>query len=71
MSFVVKDMPAQLDAHLVKRLAKCETATIGHVKQMGFVDRGIQAPTHRANGPKHIRRHNAGGQEREQHHDPN
>lgn len=42
MSFVIRDLPPQLDAALVARLSRMETATAGHIRQQGFCDRGIQ-----------------------------
>lgn len=42
MSFVINPMPAQLPASLVEKLSRCETATIGHTRQWGFMDRMIQ-----------------------------
>ncbi|GIX14904.1 MAG: 4-hydroxy-4-methyl-2-oxoglutarate aldolase [Paracoccaceae bacterium] len=41
--FVLKEMPAQLPAALIDKLARVETATIGHVLHGQFADRGIQA----------------------------
>ena len=35
-------MPAQLPAELVAKLMKVETATVGHWRHWGFMDRGIQ-----------------------------
>jgi 4-hydroxy-4-methyl-2-oxoglutarate aldolase len=43
MSFVLRDMPAQLDQRLVAKLSKVETATAGHIRQQGFCDRRIQS----------------------------
>lgn len=40
--FVLKDMPPQIDAHILDKLRRTETATIGHLRQQGFMDRGIQ-----------------------------
>ncbi|MGE0316028.1 MAG: RraA family protein [Lautropia sp.] len=42
MSYVLNDLSPQLDAGLVAKLARCETATIGHLRQQGFADRRIQ-----------------------------
>jgi len=42
MSFVLCDMPRQLDARLQAKLARMETATAGHIRQQGFCDRRIQ-----------------------------
>jgi len=38
----IHPMPAQLPAGLLARLAKVETATVGHWRHWGFMDRGIQ-----------------------------
>lgn len=35
-------MPPSLPAALVAKLVRCETATIGHTRQWGFMDRAIQ-----------------------------
>ena len=43
MSFVLRDMPRQLDARVQAKLARMETATAGHIRQQGFCDRGIQS----------------------------
>ncbi len=43
MTYVVKDMPTQVDARIIGKLAACETATIGHLRQLGFVNRAIQS----------------------------
>jgi 4-hydroxy-4-methyl-2-oxoglutarate aldolase len=40
--YVVDPMPPSLDASLVALLEKVETATIGHSRHWGFMDRGIQ-----------------------------
>jgi 4-hydroxy-4-methyl-2-oxoglutarate aldolase len=42
MSFVVNDMPPQVDARIIEKLSHAETATIGHLRQQGFADRAIQ-----------------------------
>lgn len=42
MSFVVRDLPPQVALHVVEKLSRAETATIGHVRQQGFADRAIQ-----------------------------
>ncbi|UCE31572.1 MAG: RraA family protein [Burkholderiales bacterium] len=42
MSFVIRDLPPQLDARVLEKLARAETATIGHLRQQGFADRRIQ-----------------------------
>ena len=41
--FIVNPMPAQIDARIVALLEKVETATVGHFKHSGFVDRHIRA----------------------------
>jgi len=38
----IHPMPAQLPAALLEKLAKVETATVGHWRHWGFMDRGIQ-----------------------------
>ena len=43
MSYVIKDMPAQVAPALVEKGARTETATVGHRRHMGFMDRGIQS----------------------------
>lgn len=43
MSFVLRDMPKQLDARVHAKLARIETATAGHIRQQGFCDRRIQS----------------------------
>ena len=43
MSFVLRDMPKQLDARVQAKLARMETATAGHIRQQGFCDRRIQS----------------------------
>src|SRR5882724_6979344 len=40
--YKIKDMPAQLPPALVKKLLHVETATVGHFRHWGFMDRGIQ-----------------------------
>ena len=42
MSYVVKDMPAQLSPAEVEKYSRVETATVGHRRHMGFMDRAIQ-----------------------------
>lgn len=41
--FIVNPMPQQIDASLVTLLERVETATVGHFKHSGFVDRHIRA----------------------------
>ena len=43
MSFVIKDMPVQIDAALLEKCQRVETATIGHRRHLGFVDRRVQS----------------------------
>lgn len=42
MAYVIKEMPPQVDAGLIEKCARAETATIGHRRHMGFVDPAIQ-----------------------------
>ncbi len=42
MSFVINDLPTQIDAAIIAKLGRAETATIGHLRQQGFADRRIQ-----------------------------
>jgi 4-hydroxy-4-methyl-2-oxoglutarate aldolase len=50
--FVLNDMPAQVDAALLKKLAGVETATIGHFQHAGFMHPHLRAviPEHRITG---------------------
>lgn len=41
--FVVNAMPRPIDAELLGRMSRVETATIGHFLHSGFLDRGIAA----------------------------
>ncbi|MCG8544955.1 MAG: RraA family protein [Alphaproteobacteria bacterium] len=43
MAFVVQDMPPQIGAALLDKCRRVETATVGHRRHMGFVDRRIQS----------------------------
>lgn len=43
MSFIVNNMPQQISAELLEKCARVETATVGHRRHMGFVDRRIQS----------------------------
>jgi len=43
MGYVINDMPAPVERRLIDKLSGCETATIGHRRQMGFVSRQVQA----------------------------
>ncbi|MBT7138612.1 MAG: RraA family protein, partial [Rhodospirillaceae bacterium] len=42
MTYIIKDMPAPVPPALVKKSAVVETATIGHIRHMGFVDKDVQ-----------------------------
>jgi regulator of RNase E activity RraA len=42
MSYQIRPMPEQVPAALVEKAARTETATIGHRRQLGFVNRGLQ-----------------------------
>jgi 4-hydroxy-4-methyl-2-oxoglutarate aldolase len=42
MAYIINDMPAQVAPALVEKCSRVETATIGHIRHMGFVDRHIQ-----------------------------
>ena len=42
MTYVINDMPNQVDPALVEKAHHTETATVGHVRHMGFVDRSLQ-----------------------------
>ena len=42
MTYVINDMPNQVDPALVEKAHRTETATVGHVRHMGFVDRSLQ-----------------------------
>jgi regulator of RNase E activity RraA len=43
MNYVIASMPAQIETDLLEKAQRVETATIGHRRQMGFVDPSIQA----------------------------
>jgi regulator of RNase E activity RraA len=43
MSYVIKAMPAPIPPALQAKLAQVETATVGHRRQLGFVDRAVQS----------------------------
>lgn len=43
MSYIIKDMPDQAGAEILEKCGRAETATIGHRRHTGFMDRGIQA----------------------------
>jgi regulator of RNase E activity RraA len=40
--YVVEKMPGQISAEIIELLEKTETATVGHWRHYGFVNRGIQ-----------------------------
>jgi regulator of RNase E activity RraA len=40
--YVVEPMPGQISAEVIELLEKTETATVGHWRHWGFVNRGIQ-----------------------------
>lgn len=42
MSYIMRDMPAQIPATLLEKACRVETATIGHRRQLGFVHRDVQ-----------------------------
>jgi hypothetical protein len=43
MSYVIREMPAAAPEGLLAKAREVETATIGHRRQMGFVDREVRA----------------------------
>ncbi len=43
MSYVMRDMPAAVPEALLAKAREVETATIGHRRHMGFVDREVRA----------------------------
>ena len=42
MSYIINKMPDQIDESLLKKCLKAETATIGHKRHLGFVNRQVQ-----------------------------
>ncbi len=42
MSYVIKEMPNPVAPALIEKCARTETATVGHIRHMGFADRSIQ-----------------------------
>ena len=42
MTYVTNPMPAQIAGSLQEKAARAETATIGHRRHMGFVDKAVQ-----------------------------
>lgn len=52
MSFVLRDLPPPVAPGIIDKLARAETATIGHRRQQGFADRAIQGilPGRRVSG---------------------
>lgn len=43
MSYVIAPMPTRIEADLLEKARRVETATIGHRRHMGFMDAAIQA----------------------------
>jgi len=43
MGYIINEMPPQVDAALIEKCRRVETATVGHRRHMGFADREIQA----------------------------
>lgn len=43
MSYIVREMPSPIAPALLAKARRAETATIGHRRQLGFVDRSVQA----------------------------
>lgn len=41
MSYELRPLPPQIDAALLKRLANCDTPTIGHFRNRGFMDTAL------------------------------
>jgi len=41
VTYVIKDMPPQIDSAAIRRLAQVDTATIGHVRTYGFMQPSI------------------------------
>ena len=42
MSYILHEMPKQVNQGLIEKCSRTETATIGHIRHMGFADRRIQ-----------------------------
>lgn len=42
MTYKINKMPKQVAAPLLEKCARAETATVGHIRQMGFANREIQ-----------------------------
>ncbi|MGI9524980.1 MAG: RraA family protein [Hyphomicrobiaceae bacterium] len=42
MAYVINAMPRQVDPELIERGSRTETATVGHIRHMGFADCAIQ-----------------------------
>jgi regulator of RNase E activity RraA len=42
MSYILNEMPQQVNKKLLEKCSRAETATIGHIRNMGFADRRIQ-----------------------------
>jgi len=43
MTYVIKEMPAQVPQDLLAKLERVETATVGHRRQLGFVAPAVQS----------------------------
>ena len=42
MTYTINEMPEQIDAALLEKCGRTETATVGHIRHMGFASRDIQ-----------------------------
>ena len=42
LTYVLNPMPKQIEKSFLKKCTKAETATIGHKRHLGFVDRKVQ-----------------------------
>lgn len=42
MTYTINEMPQQVEPALLEKCARAETATVGHIRHMGFADRTIQ-----------------------------
>ncbi len=42
MSFIMRDLPMQVEPAVLEKCLRLETATMGHRRHMGFVDRRVQ-----------------------------
>ncbi|WP_437882063.1 RraA family protein [Pseudomonas sp. LRF_L74] len=45
MSIIIEPMPRPIEAHLIERLARCETGTIGHFEHQGFLNGNLRPVT--------------------------